>query len=230
MWRTIFLTILIPVLLLGLSGCKSNDNIVRELEAEHISYKVSYMEKMAGDIPTRMLPDMMEAYYTKRYIKTSINGFFGQFSLVQIADLRKNTVTTLLNFLGSKVAYQGKNGEIPAGIVPLDNPTCTLTQDTLSISGIHSKKAIIETDNDQFTIYYTEELDIRNPNLTTPYYFIDFVLSDFRVQLSVLKMRLILDNHEQIAVEESQFQIPEDYTLVSRTAMESIINNLFTKD
>jgi len=100
--------IVASILLLTLSGCRQAGDDSQTVEAEHISYDVIYMERMAGDIPTKVLPDKMEAYYTKRYVVTSIKGFFGQFSLVQIANLRQNNVITMLNFLGNKVYYIGK--------------------------------------------------------------------------------------------------------------------------
>ncbi|MEX0982003.1 MAG: hypothetical protein WD577_13525 [Bacteroidales bacterium] len=200
------------------------------MEADYIEYQVVYMENMAGDIPTKMLPDVMEAYYSNRYIRTSIKGFFGQFSLVQIADLRQNSVTTMLNFFGNKVFYTGEKGEIPAGIIELKDPKINKTGDTLRICGMLSKRAVIETEDSTYDIYYSEDIDIKSPNITTPYYFIDHVLCDFRVQLSMLKMQLIMHHHEKKEVDSGLFLIPNDYEQVTRVTMETIINSLFTKD
>jgi len=96
---------IVPILIITLfvSACNRSDETSKSIDAEHISYQVNYMENMAGDIPTRMLPDVMEAYYTKKYVMTSIKGFLGQFSLVQVANLRHDNVITMMNFLGTKV-------------------------------------------------------------------------------------------------------------------------------
>jgi hypothetical protein len=226
-FRTIFL---LTASLFTIQSCNLKDRGADVTEADYIEYKVIYMENMAGDIPTQMLPDVMEAYYNKRYIRTSIEGFFGQFSLVQIANLRQNTVTTMLNFFGNRVFYTGKKGELPVGIKELTDPVVRLTNDTTHICGMLSKMAVVETKDSSFDIYYIEDFDIQSPNITTPYYFIEHVLSDFRVQLSLLKMQLIMRHHEKITVESSVFEIPENYKPVSRETMESIINSLFTKD
>ncbi len=216
--------------LITFTGCRSDKNAANTTTADVISYKVNYLEEMAGDIPTKMLPDVMEAYYTRRYIKTSIKGFFGQFSLVQVADLRRNKVITMLNFFGNKAYYVGERGEIPAGIVPLRDPEVNFTNDTLTICGMLSRRAEVTTTGSTYDIYYTETIDIKSPNITTPYYFIDYVLSDFRVQLSVLKMHLVMKKHVEKEVDISDFQVPEDYDPVSRQTMESLINSLFTKE
>lgn len=213
-----------------IQSCNLKDRGADKTEADYIEYTVNYMENMAGDIPTHMLPDVMKAYYSKRYIRTSIEGFFGQFSLVQIANLRQNTVTTMINFFGNRVSYTGEKGELPAGIVELTDPVVQLTNDTTHICGMLSKKAVVETNDSAFDVYYIEDIDIQSPNITTPYFFIEHVLSDFRVQLSVLKMQLIMRHHEKTTVESSLFEIPENYKPVSKETMESIINSLFTKE
>jgi hypothetical protein len=226
-FKTIFL---LTACLCTIPGCNLKDKGADVTEADYIEYRVIYLDNMAGDIPTQMLPDVMEAYYTKRYIRTSIEGFFGQFSLVQIANLRQNTVTTMINFFGNRVYYTGEKGELPAGIVELTDPKVRLTSDTAHICGMLSKRAIIETKDSAFDIYYIEDIDIQSPNITTPYFFIEHVLSDFRVQLSVLKMQLVMRHHESTTVKSSLFEIPENHKAVSKATMESIINSLFTKD
>jgi hypothetical protein len=226
---TRYLTVF-SLLLITAIACNRAEDPSEILEADFITYKVNYLENMAGDIPTKMLPNEMEAYYSDRYIMTRIDGFFGQFSLVQVANLRQNAVTTMLNFFGNKVYYRGKKGEIPAGIVPLENPDYELTDDTREISGFESFRTVIKLQDQQYDIYYIKDIDIESPNITTPYYFIDYVLSDFRVQLSVLRMQLVMSGHESTTIQASRFFIPEDYREVSRETMESIINSLFTKE
>jgi hypothetical protein len=229
MHRTIRTIFLVSASLLIFSSCKRTGEDAETVAADYIEYDVVYLENMAGDIPTSMLPDKMKTYYSKRHVKTSINGFFGQFSLIQVADLRQNRVTTMLHFFGNKVCYTGEKGEIPAGIVSLEDPRMKITSDTMSVCGMVAKKAEVVTGEQMYDIYFIEEIGIKSPNITTPYYFIDYVLSDFRVQLSFLKMQLIMSHHEKITVQSSIFEIPEDYQPVSRETMESIINSLFTK-
>ncbi len=222
---------LLPLLFLLIPfACKRDGAEADMIKAEYIKYRVNYLDHMAGDIPTTLLPDIMEAYYTKRHIRTRIHGYFGQFSLVQVADLRKNTVTTMLNFFGTKVVHYGEKGEVPAGIVALENPSLEITPDTLTICGMLSNRGIVRTDEDEYDIYFIEDIDIKSPNITTPYYFIDHVLADFRVQLSILKMHLVMYEHTDKEINPRLFEVPEDYVAVSRESMEGIINSLFTKE
>lgn len=222
--------ILLILPLVYLAGCRQGGTASEEVQADYIKYRVHYMDNMAGDIPTSLLPDEMDSYYTSRYIMTRINGFLGQFSLIQIANLKQNSVTTMLNFFGTKIYYEGEKGEIPAGILSLKDPEITMTGDTATIGGLTSYRTRIACSDTEYDIYYTKDISIKSPNITTPYAFIEYVLSDFRVQLSVLKMRLTMTYHKDTTVESSIFEIPDDYKQVTRDTMVSIINSLFTKE
>ena len=185
---------------------------------------------MAGDIPTRILPSKMDSYYTEYYVLTRIEGFFNQFSLVQIANLKHKEVTTLLNFFGNKVYYQGEKGELPAGIEKPKQLNFRLTGETSVIGGLNSEKIEVDTGEEQFNIYFTKDFSVRRPNIITPYHSIDFPLSDFQIQLSLLKMHLSCAEFETKIIKSEIFEIPEDYRSVSRQVMEEIINSLFTKE
>jgi len=219
-------------LLIGLlsSSCRRNLFLPETLDAHYILYDVEYLEDYAGDIPTRILPSSMQAWYTKHFVLTKIEGFFSQFSLIQIADLRQQRVTTLLNVFGNKVYYQSGQGELPASLVVPENITFKKTSDNAIIGGLNSWRVEVGTGKETYSIYYTDDFSIRQPNLSTPYVEIEEPLSDFTLQLSYLKMHLSSKRYEERIIESEIFTIPEDYRPVSRSAMESIINSLFTKE
>ena len=88
----------------------------------------------------------------------------------------------------------------------------------------------IDTGSETYDMYYTRDFSVRRPNLSTPYGSIDHPLSDFRIQLSYLKMHLTCSEYQSIIIDSEIFTVPEEYRLVSRSDMEDIINSLFTKE
>ena len=200
------------------------------MEAHYIQYKIHYLENTAGEIPTRILPSTMQSWYTEYFVLTKIQGFFNQFSLIQIADLQNKTVTTLLNVFGNKVFYRSEKGELPASIVAPDHLSYTLTREQSIIGGLHSRRVEVDTGEEKFNIFYTEDFSARRPNLSTPYGAIDKPLSEFPIQLSYLKMHLSCELYEERIIESEIFSIPDEYRAVSRPVMEEFINSLFTKD
>ena len=213
-----------------LNGCRRSAKLPETIRAHYLKYQVHYLDEHAGAIPTRILPQHMDAYYTRYHILTRIEGFINQFSMVQIADLKRRRVTTLLNFFGTKVYYTGENGELPAGIVEPVELTFKYTGDTTTIAGLKSERIEVDTGTEKYDIYFTRDFNARRPNMTTPYHSIDHALSDFRIELSLLKMHLTCMEYETKTVRSEIFKIPEDYKAVSRQAMEEIINSLFTKE
>jgi len=226
--KYLFICLVLTALLFN--GCRRNIELPETIEAHYLKYQVEYLEEKAGDIPTRILPAHMDTYYTRYYILTRIEGFFNQFSLTQIADLRRKKVTTLLNFFGNKVYYAGENGELPAGISMPDQLNCRFTGETSVIGGLNSERVEVNTGEERFSIYCTRDFSVRRPNITTPYQTIDHPLSDFRIELSVLKMHLTCEEFETRIIKSEIFTIPEDYRSVSRESMDEIINSLFTKE
>jgi hypothetical protein len=200
------------------------------IDAYHLRYEIEYLEEKAGDIPTRILPGTMDAYYTRYFVLTKIEGFFNQFSLVQVADLKHRRVTTMLNFFGNKVFYAGETGELPAGVARPERLKCRRTGDYEVIGGLRSERMEVEKGDEQFNIYCTQDFSVRRPNISTPYSMVDDPLTDFRIQLSVLKMHLRCSGMVYGSIETKMFDIPEDYRPVDRASMEEIINSLFTKD
>ena len=200
------------------------------MEAHYIKYHITYLESMAGDVPTRILPATMDSWYTDHFVVTKIQGFFNQFTLIQIANLRNKRVSTLLNIFGSKVYHRAEKGELPAGIIAPTELHIQSTGEQSVIGGLHSEQVKIDTGGETYNMYYTRDFSIRKPNLSTPYGSINHPLSDFRIQLSHLKMQLTCTFYETRTIESEIFKVPDDYKPVSRPVMEEIINSLFTKE
>jgi hypothetical protein len=218
-----FLTLIAP-------GCRRGSQPTEMIDTYHLQYEIKYLEEMAGEIPTKILPRTMDAFFSKHHVYTRIDGFFNQFTLVQIADLKRNQVTTLLDFFGTHVSYTGRPGELPAGVRVPDQLVIRSTGDTATIGGYLSERIEVETTDEQFDIYCTREIRVRHPNISTPYQTVNHPLTEFRIQLSHLKMHLTCKHSEYKAVDSEMFIIPEVYKPVNRDAMEDIINSLFTKD
>ena len=225
-----YLLFLIVILAALPNGCRRSSGLPETIDSHYLRYDISYLEEKAGDIPTRILPRTMDAYYTKYFILTKIEGFFNQFSLIQISDLRRRRVTTLLNFFGNKVYYQGGYGELPASIVEPDRLEFSFTGETKIIGGLNSERVMVDTGEEQFSIYCTRDFSVRRPNISTPYRSVDYPLTDFRIQLSLLKMHLTCSGFEQKCIESKAFIVPDEYREVNRESMEKIINSLFTKE
>jgi hypothetical protein len=218
------------LLTLAVFSCQGDSRIPETMEAHYMQYHISYLDRMAGDVPTRILPGKMDSWYTDYFVVTKIHGFFNQFSLIQIADLRNKRVSTLLNVFGSKIYHRGEKGELPAGIIAPSELHILNTGEHSVIGGLNSEQVKIDTGIETYNMYYTRDFSVRKPNMSTPYGSISHPLSDFRIQLSYLKMHLTCTKYETRTIGSEIYSVPDEYKPVTRLVMEEIINSLFTKE
>jgi len=218
---------LIVFLVIVASGC-SKKKKTGQLEADIIEYKVEYLHEKAGSVPTRILPDQMTVIFSYPYALNNIEGFFGQFSLSYLANLRKRKVTTVLKLFDKKYYYEGEQGEIPCGIDPMEGMTLTPGNDAKTIAGYRCHEYILaRPGKESIALYSTSELHIKSPNITTPYRNHNDVLLQFYTRLSVMDMLLVADSCRTGTVKEDIFMVPDGYHEISRVKMEKILDELF---
>ncbi len=217
---------MIPVFIFA--GCKSNKIPEGEVNATVIEYKVSYLAEKAGKIPTKMLPRKMTVIFAGHFALNRIDGFFGQFSLIYIGNLRNESVITMLRLFDKKYVHYGKKGELPCGLNDPGKIIIEETGKTLEMLGLPCKELIISTDSDSsFLALSTNRIKIKNPNVTTPYKEIKDVLLQFNTQLSLLDMKLTANSMEKKTISWDLFRISDEYKERSKEFMENTINELF---
>jgi len=217
---------LIPIFVA--TGCKSNTIPTGDVSATVIEYKVNYLKDKAGNIPTKMLPGKMTVIFADHFALNKIEGFFGQFSLVYIGNLKNKTVITMLKLFDKKYVSYGKSGEMPCGFSELENLSILETGKTVDFMGFSCKQLQISSDRDSsFIALCTDKIDVKNPNITTPYKEIEEVLLDFRTHLSLLDMQLSATTVETKTISWDMFRVPADYKERPREFLENTIQELF---
>lgn len=193
-----------------------------------LNFQVNYIEDKAGAIPTSILPKKMTLVISDKVILNTIEGFLDQFVLSYIADLRTEKVITSLKIFDKHYFHQGKKGELPVGINSLDGMNLELTAEEKQFLGFQASLYKLEIPElPVMDIWYTSELNISNPNITTPYRDINGILLQFYAELSVLKMYITASQYEEKEINTEIFTIPEKYQKISREKMEKILEELF---
>jgi hypothetical protein len=218
--------LLIPVIFFA--GCKKTAIPKGEVTATLIEYKVTYLSDKAGSIPTKMLPGKMTVIFAGHYALNKIEGFFGQFSLIYIADLKKESVITMLKLLDKKYVSYGKKGELPCGFHELKDLSIKETGSDRELLGIPCRELLISSaGNSSFYALATDRIDIKDPNITTPYKEIEEALLEFNTQLSLLDMKLTAISVQKQTISWDLFRVSEDYKERPREFMEKTISELF---
>lgn len=210
------------------ASCKNNTIPKGEVSAKVIDYKVTYLTEKAGNIPTKMLPGKMTVIFAGHYALNKIEGFFGQFSLVYIGNLRNESVITMLKLFDKKYVYFGKKGELPIGFLELKNLDIKETGNTKEFLGFTCKELLISSDkNPDFFALSTDQIKVKNPNITTPYREITELLLEFNTELSFLGMKLTANSVQDKVISWDAFRVPPDYKEKPKEFIDKTIQELF---
>ena len=199
-----------------------------QVKAHVIEYKVTYLEDKAGSIPTSILPGKMTLVFADHFALNRIDGFLGQFSLSFIANLKNKTVVNLVKIFDKKYVYYGKEDELPVCIAPMESIDIKELEKNVEFAGFRCRKLLIKASNHpEITVLCTDQIKVKDPNITTPYRDIDEVMLMFNTSLSLLEMKCSASKYEEKEVPWDIFRVPDDYISISRENMEKVINELF---
>lgn len=227
--RIIIATIL-AVTIAASTSCKSFSDFGKISEGR-IVYSIEYPKDQEQSSLVTLLPETMELKFKDDNTVININGFFAIFSLIYISDHNTHTNYSLLRVMNQKKMYKADTMELPFGYERMQEINIEHTSDTLTICGYKCQKALAhcpDASTKPFELYYTNEIGIKNPNTNNPFRMVDGVLLGFQVRLSNISMNMrAIEIHEE-KIDDSVFNVPDDYEIVSRQQLEDFIDS-FTK-
>lgn len=193
-----------------------------------IEYDVIYLRNNSS-MPTNLLPKKIILKFRGHKNITTIEGFMGMFSLSNISDFRKQINITMLKVMDNKLYYVGERNEVPFFFEYINNFELEYTDETKYFANLLCKKVIvklIDSTHSSFDLYYTESIDIRNPNRLNPFSEIDGVLMAFNIHLKNIEMRVEASKYKQVTVENNVFEVPDNYIKISKRKIMSIMTKL----
>lgn len=212
------------LILLSITSCIPEKS--KKIKEGYIEYDVTYLNKEKESLYSFMLPKKMIVTFNKHKIKSSLEGFSGNFSFSTISCTKSDSAFALFHIMNQKYFYiENKKGASDLfGNLP--GLMVKHLKDTSYIADIKCKKAFIESSLDSFApfhIYYTKDIKINNPNKKNPFNEIDGILMDFTVNLYNMDMRFVANNITETYIPNSEFNIPKDYQRINRKAVDKLI-------
>ncbi len=226
--KTLLLLFLLSALLIC-TTCKEKDGRKKYSEG-YLEYDITYVENMMEkNVPTNLLPKKMILKFRDHMSLRHTEGFMGLFSLTMITDHKKHISKTLIKVLGKKYYYEGEKDEPNICFDEIPGMKLELKKGTKVISGLKCKKGHIiypDKGQDPSTFYYTEDIELKDPNFANPYRDIDGVLVEFEMKLHKLIMKLTAKEVYTNEVSNKEFTIPDDFKKVSKSSMMEILSTL----
>lgn len=210
--------------IIGVSSCKEmNEKFISEGEIEYSAKVIGQNNPMAT-----MAPNKMIVHFKSGKSCAEMSAGFGLFSTSFISDPTNKTVTQLVKILNKKFlsvqdqkSIDKENAAYSYRLVP--------TKEKKIIAGYNcSKVQVFPNDSSiaPFDVYYTDELDIEDPNFANPFKEIKGVLMEYQLKKFGLEMRFTAKSVRKEKEEDKCFQVPPDYKPVSEKEMKRIFDDL----
>jgi GLPGLI family protein len=208
------------ICLLIATGCSKKDRDSRITQGR-IEYHITYETDSAHRKLVDLLPHRMKLIFDQDSAINVMEGFMGLYKLNSITYFRSKRCITLLKVPKYTFLFTGKKGEPMCCFDPLDNMIVDRTDETKEILGFKCRKANISfPDNDYtYSVYYTNEFNIRNPNSTNPYKKIEGVLMEFELNMYYFRLHFTADKFLPVPKNDTHFSIPKDYKELTRDQM-----------
>ncbi|MBL4754049.1 MAG: hypothetical protein JKY52_10715 [Flavobacteriales bacterium] len=217
---------LLPLLLIFLSGC---DTLFHEdIKEGYIEFEITYPETDAQSIIFNILPTEMILRFKDDRTAGSLSAAMGAFQTEMLAFPETKTVYQLVKIMNDKHALRVDSTEIESLYAELPEMKIHFVDSTKLVAGYKCKKATVTfKDNikEEFSIWYTDEIDIANSNWCTPFHEISGVLLEYQVRKYNYELKLVATNVVKEEIDESYFDIPKDYVEIDQDGMDKIFES-----
>jgi len=206
--------------LLIAAGCSTKDK-GESINQGRLEYRITYETDSAHRKLVDLLPHRMKLIFNQDSAVNIMEGFMGMYKLNSITYFRPKKCITLLRVPKYSFLYTGKKGEPMCCFDPLDNMIVQRTDETKEILGFHCRKADISFPDSDYTysVYYTNDFNIKNPNSTNPYKKIEGVLMEFELNMYYFRLHFSADKFLPVTKNDMNFSIPKNYKELSRDQM-----------
>jgi hypothetical protein len=189
-----------------------------------ITYKISYPDSKFTESQMAMFPKQMSVMIKGSKSKTEM--ITGMGNQTEINDYTEKSKVSLLDMMGQKYAIKETAADIQKEMEKEPPATVEVTNETKTIAGYLSKKAIVTTNQDGektvYEVWFTEELGSKDVNFADPIYKdINGVLMEFLMKTPQITMKFTVSSVEKKNVAAKEFEIPSDYKLTTKEELKS---------
>ncbi len=226
--RAIYFLAVCAAISMLLGGCKLHSGKPAITEGI-IQYKIEYKAD-SSDIPTQLLPKIMTLTFKNYLSMNRITGFMGLFEFTNYTDANKKVNTTCLKFFDNKYSYTSQENEPLCCFDPFrDMNVQKIEGETKVIAGYPCLKAIARFaghPEQDFDIYYTEDIRVKSPNLNNPFHDIEGVLMDFTVKMNKVRMHITATAVKPMDISRKTFKLSGAYMPISKQKLEEYLYQL----
>ena len=176
-----------------------------------------------------LMPKNLVVSFKNDKILFEILAPIGNSGIINLVNPDLQLYDTYINMLGTKYFYAGKPGELHPGFGSMAGMELQKTDRTTVICGYNCKNAEVTLPSDRskkHDIWYTDEIKVKNSNMSTPFKEIDGVLLSFFFVMGNSELRFDAETVYKKEISDKSFERRPKFRLVSREDMDKIITDM----
>lgn len=197
----------------------------KDLDQGEIHYDVSYKGHLTH-MPKELMPKNLIVSFKDNKIVYELISPFGNSGITNLANPEQGIYDTYLSLFTIKYFYPAKPGEIYPGFESMNGIEIRKTSKTSVICGFDCKNAEVTFPSDRskvYSIWYTEDIPVSNPNISTPFNSIDGVLMNFFFFIGTSEFHFEAQNVYKKEIPDRTFERKEKFKRVSRKDINKFI-------
>jgi GLPGLI family protein len=202
-----------------LSGCSSNkENFISEGVIEYDAVAIDKENPMADFAPIKMI-----VKFKNNVLRADLSAGMGLMKMAVISDANKGTVIESVKLFNNKFANILDSNQVKKEYATFPAFNLIETKDKKVIAGYKCKRMIVsflDKKHPDFDVYYTDEINLQRSNWSTHFNQIPGVLMEYQLKKHGLEMRFTAKSVTKSDVEDSSFELPNDYQIISTEKME----------
>lgn len=200
----------------------------KDLDQGEIHYDVSYQGRVTH-MPKELMPKNLIVSFKDDKIVYELISPFGNSGIINLANPSEDIYDTYLSLFTLKYFYPAKPGEIYPGFEAMNGIKIRKTLKTSVICGFNCKHAEVTFPSDRskvYNIWYTEDIPVSKPNVSTPFYEIDGVLMNFFFFIGTSEFHFEAQNVYKKEIPDKTFERKEKFKKVSKRDINKFINKM----
>jgi hypothetical protein len=200
----------------------------KHIREGEIYYNIDYAGQV-GSLPVDVLPKNLVVSFKDDKILFEILSPIGNSGILNLSNPKKDIYDTYLSLFTLKYYYSSKKGEMYPGFEAMTGMEINKTDKTAVICGFNCKNAEVRLPANRekiYNVWYTEEINIKNPNACSPFNEIDGVMMNFFFLIGHYEFRFNAETVYRKEIPDQKFERREKFVRVSREEIIKFIDTM----
>jgi hypothetical protein len=209
-----------------LNACKEDAGFQKHITEGIIEYEVSYPELEKSNLMLEMLPSEMVMTFKEDKFKSELKTGAGIVEMTIIADGGKRKMYNMVKLFTDRYVLEVDEAGARALTDAVPPFQMKLLDGKDTIAAAVCKRILIDfgqAKNESYIFAFTDEIALKSPNWCTPYYDIEGVLLDYRIDNYGMNMRLRAKKIIPQSISDEVFIVDDRYEKLTRKEFDELV-------